>query len=157
MFSLWDTFRAAHPLYTIVDQKRTVDFIKTFLAQYQQGGRLPVWELAANETDTMIGYHAVPVIADAAVKGIAGFDLNLAFEAMKHSAERNQAGRQRHHRGAVSRRANTTRPVRPTVQARVAASRAAPVPPPLAFATPPADRRRDRSRRRPPARSGRPQ
>ncbi|MGQ0760723.1 MAG: GH92 family glycosyl hydrolase [Acidobacteriota bacterium] len=92
VFSLWDTFRAAHPLYTIVDQKRTVDFIKTFLAQYQQGGRLPVWELAANETDTMIGYHAVPVIADAAVKGIDGFDLNLAFEAMKQSAERNQAG-----------------------------------------------------------------
>ncbi len=92
VFSLWDTFRAAHPLYTIVDQKRTVDFIKTFLAQYQQGGRLPVWELAANETDTMIGYHAVPVIADAAVKGIDDFDLKLAFEAMKSSAERNQAG-----------------------------------------------------------------
>jgi predicted alpha-1,2-mannosidase len=92
VFSLWDTFRAAHPLYTIIDQKRTVDFIKTFLAQYQQGGRLPVWELAANETDTMIGYHAVPVIADAAVKGIGGFDLNLAFEAMKQSAEREQAG-----------------------------------------------------------------
>jgi predicted alpha-1,2-mannosidase len=92
VFSLWDTFRAAHPLYTIVDQKRTVDFIKTFLAQYQQGGRLPVWELAANETDTMIGYHAVPVIADAAVKGIDDFDLKLAFDAMKSSAEQNQTG-----------------------------------------------------------------
>ncbi|HYW71971.1 MAG TPA: GH92 family glycosyl hydrolase, partial [Pyrinomonadaceae bacterium] len=92
VFSLWDTFRAAHPLYTIIDQKRTRDFIRTFLAQYQQGGRLPVWELAANETDTMIGYHAVPVIADAAAKGIGGFDLNLAFEAMKHSAELNQTG-----------------------------------------------------------------
>lgn len=92
VFSLWDTFRAAHPLYTIIDRKRTVDFIKTFLAQYEQGGRLPVWELAANETDTMIGYHAVPVIADAAVKGIGGFDLNLAFEAMKKSAEREDGG-----------------------------------------------------------------
>ena len=92
VFSLWDTFRAAHPLYTIIDQKRTRDFINTFLVQYQQGGRLPVWELAANETDTMIGYHAVPVIADAAVKGIGGFDLNLAFEAMKHSAELDQSG-----------------------------------------------------------------
>jgi len=92
VFSLWDTFRAAHPLYAIIDQKRTADFINTFLAQYQQGGRLPVWELAANETDTMIGYHAVPVIADAAAKGITGFDLNLAFEAMKHSAELNQSG-----------------------------------------------------------------
>ena len=87
VFSLWDTFRAAHPLYTIIDQKRTVDFIKTFLAQYEQGGRLPVWELAANETDTMIGYHAVSVIADAAAKGIDGFDREQAFAAMKHSAD----------------------------------------------------------------------
>jgi predicted alpha-1,2-mannosidase len=87
VFSLWDTFRAAHPLYTIVDTKRTRDFIQTFLAQYEQGGRLPVWELAANETDTMIGYHAVSVIADAAAKNIGGFDLKQAFKAMKHSAE----------------------------------------------------------------------
>ena len=87
VFSLWDTFRAAHPLYTIIDQKRTRDFIKTFLVHYEQGGRLPVWELAANETDTMIGYHAVSVIADAAVKGIDGFDLRKAYGAMRHSAE----------------------------------------------------------------------
>jgi predicted alpha-1,2-mannosidase len=87
VFSLWDTFRAAHPLYAIIDRKRTQDFMKTFLAQYEEGGRLPVWELAANETDTMIGYHAVSVIADAAVKRIDGFDLHKAFEAMKHSAE----------------------------------------------------------------------
>jgi predicted alpha-1,2-mannosidase len=87
VFSLWDTFRAAHPLYNIIDEKRSTDFIKTFLAQYQQGGRLPVWELAGNETDTMIGYHAVSVIADAVVKGVGGFDRELAFEAMKHSAE----------------------------------------------------------------------
>ncbi len=90
VFSLWDTFRAAHPLYNIIDQKRTRDFIRTFLVQYEQGGRLPVWELTANETDTMIGYHAVSVIADAAAKGISGFDLNKAFEAMKHSAELRQ-------------------------------------------------------------------
>lgn len=92
VFSLWDTFRAAHPLYTIIDQKRTVDFINTLLTQYEEGGRLPVWELAANETDTMIGYHAVSVIADAAAKGIAGFDRQLAFAAMKHSAESQQFG-----------------------------------------------------------------
>jgi predicted alpha-1,2-mannosidase len=93
VFSLWDTFRAAHPLYTIIDRKRTRDFIKTFLAQYEQGGRLPVWELAANETDTMIGYHAVSVIADAVAKGNSGFNLNMAYEAMKHSAElRRQRG-----------------------------------------------------------------
>jgi predicted alpha-1,2-mannosidase len=90
VFSLWDTFRAAHPLYTIIDRNRTLDFIRTFLAQYAQGGRLPVWELAANETDTMIGYHAVSVIADAVAKGVGGFDLNLAYEAMKHSAELRQ-------------------------------------------------------------------
>jgi len=90
VFSLWDTFRAAHPLYNIIDQKRTRDFIRTFLTQYEQGGRLPVWELAANETDTMIGYHAVSVIADAAMKGIDGFDLKEAFAAMKHSAELRQ-------------------------------------------------------------------
>lgn len=87
VFSLWDTFRAAHPLYTVIDQKRTADFINTFLAQYDQGGRLPVWELAGNETDTMIGYHSVSVIADAAIKGISGFETDKAFAAMKHSAE----------------------------------------------------------------------
>ena len=92
VFSLWDTFRAAHPLYAIIDQKRTRDFIRTFLVQYEQGGRLPVWELAANETDTMIGYHAVSVIADAAAKGIDGFDLEKAFVAMKHSAELRHQG-----------------------------------------------------------------
>jgi predicted alpha-1,2-mannosidase len=86
VFSLWDTFRAAHPLYTIVEQKRTADFVNTFLAQYEHGGRLPVWELAGNETDTMIGYHAASVIADAAAKGVKGFDLERAFAAMKHSA-----------------------------------------------------------------------
>jgi predicted alpha-1,2-mannosidase len=92
VFSLWDTFRAAHPLYTIIDQKRTIDFIRTFLAQYEQGGRLPVWELAANETDTMIGYHAASVIADAAAKGIDGFDREQAFSAMRHSADLKQFG-----------------------------------------------------------------
>ncbi len=56
-------------------------FINTFIRQYEQGGRLPVWELAANETDTMIGYHAVSVIADAMAKGIKGFDYEKAFEA----------------------------------------------------------------------------
>ncbi len=86
VFSLWDTFRAAHPLYTIIDQKRTSDFINTFLAQYEQGGRLPVWELASNETDCMIGYHSVSVISDAMVKGIKGFDYEKAFVAAKHSA-----------------------------------------------------------------------
>jgi predicted alpha-1,2-mannosidase len=92
VFSLWDTFRGAHPLYTIIEQKRTTDFIQTFLAQYKEGGRLPVWELASNETDCMIGYHAVSVIADAAAKGIKGFDRDLALEAMKGSATGKRGG-----------------------------------------------------------------
>lgn len=87
VFSLWDTFRAAHPLYTIIDEKRTVDFINTFIRHYEQGGKLPVWELSANEENTMIGYHAVSVIADAMAKGIKGFDYEKAFEAAKHSSE----------------------------------------------------------------------
>ncbi|MEY3385363.1 MAG: hypothetical protein RIR53_174 [Bacteroidota bacterium] len=86
VFSLWDTFRAAHPLYVLIDSARTLDYIKTFLRQYEQGGRLPVWELSANETDCMIGYHSVPVIADALVKGINAFDTTLALDAMKASA-----------------------------------------------------------------------
>jgi predicted alpha-1,2-mannosidase len=86
VFSLWDTFRAAHPLYTLIEKKRTADFINTFLAQYEQGGRLPVWELASNETDCMIGYHSVSVIADAMAKGIKGFDYSKAFAAAKNSA-----------------------------------------------------------------------
>jgi predicted alpha-1,2-mannosidase len=86
VFSLWDTFRGAHPLYTLIEKKRVSDFITTFLKQYEQGGRLPVWELASNETDCMIGYHSVSVMADAMAKGITGFDYEKAFEASKHSA-----------------------------------------------------------------------
>ena len=92
VFSLWDTFRAAHPLYTIIDQKRTVDYINTFIRMYEQGGRLPVWELWGEETDTMIGYHAVSVIADAMAKGIEGFDYEKAYAAAKHSAELDHFG-----------------------------------------------------------------
>lgn len=92
VFSLWDTFRAAHPLYALIDRKRTLDYIKTFLAQYEQGGRLPVWELMSNETDCMIGYHSVSVIADAMAKGITGFNVNEAFDAMKKSSNWNHLG-----------------------------------------------------------------
>ncbi len=92
VFSLWDTYRAAHPLYTIIDRKRTNDFIKTFLRQYDEGGMLPVWELSGNETGCMIGYHAVPVIADAWLKGIRDYDGTKALEAMKHSANEDHLG-----------------------------------------------------------------
>lgn len=86
VFSLWDTYRGAHPLLTLIDKKRTADFINTFIKQYEQGGRIPVWELAANETECMIGYHGVSVIADAMMKGIKGFDYEKAYEAAKNSA-----------------------------------------------------------------------
>jgi predicted alpha-1,2-mannosidase len=86
VFSLWDTYRALHPLMTIIDEQRTTDFINSFLEIYKQSGRLPVWELASNETDCMIGYHSVSVIADAYMKGIRGFDTTLALEAMVASA-----------------------------------------------------------------------
>ncbi len=92
VFSLWDTYRAAHPLYTILEPSRVTDFVKTFLAQYEQGGKLPVWELAANETNCMIGYHAVSVIADAYAKGIKNFDAEKALAAMQHSADQDDFG-----------------------------------------------------------------
>lgn len=93
VFSLWDTFRATHPLFTILEPDRTIDFIKTMLAMYEQSGELPIWELAGNETGTMIGYHAIPVIADAYLKGITEIDTSLAITAMIASAEANSRGR----------------------------------------------------------------
>jgi len=92
VFSLWDTYRAEHPLLSIIDTKRTNDFINTFLAQWEQGGLLPVWELSANETNCMIGYHAVPVIADALVKGIKGYDVSKTLKACITSADKEQFG-----------------------------------------------------------------
>ena len=84
-FSLWDTFRAAHPLYTIIQQERVPDFIKSMLAHYQETGLLPVWSMQGNETNMMLGYHSVPVIVDAYFKGF-DFDAELAYEACKASA-----------------------------------------------------------------------
>jgi len=92
VFSLWDTYRAAHPLYTLIEQERTTDFIKTFIAKYEEGGIMPIWDLAGNYTGCMIGYHAVPVIADAYLKGIRNYDVDKAFEAMLHSATRDKLG-----------------------------------------------------------------
>ncbi|MBS0011094.1 MAG: GH92 family glycosyl hydrolase [Bacteroidales bacterium] len=86
VFSLWDTFRAAHPLFTITQPGRVPDMINAMLNIYLQQGKLPVWSLMANETNTMIAYHAVPLIADAMAKGIGGFDYELAYEAAKHSS-----------------------------------------------------------------------
>ncbi len=87
VFSLWDTFRANMPLYTIIDPARYADFIKTFLEMYKVGGILPQWELAGNNTAVMIGYHTHSAILDAYAKGIKGIDYELAFEAMKKRVE----------------------------------------------------------------------
>ncbi|MBR3883243.1 MAG: GH92 family glycosyl hydrolase [Bacteroidaceae bacterium] len=80
-FSLWDTFRAAHPLYTYICPDRVADMIQSFTSFYEQHGRLPVWNMWGSETDMMIGYHAVPVIVDAYLKGIKGFDAHKALQA----------------------------------------------------------------------------
>ena len=80
-FSLWDTYRAAHPLFTYTEPERVNDMVKSFLAFYEQNGRLPVWNFYGSETDMMIGYHAVPVIVDAYLKGIGNFDPEKALEA----------------------------------------------------------------------------
>ncbi len=92
VFSLWDTYRAAHPLYTIIEPDRTNDFINTFLAKQKEGGILPIWDLSANYTGCMIGYHAIPVISDAYMKGIRDYDVNAALEAMVNSASQDKLG-----------------------------------------------------------------
>ena len=88
IFSLWDTYRALHPLMTILEKpKVTSDFVKTFLSIYQQQGKLPVWHLWANETNTMVGLPAIPVIADAFLKGLVDEkDHELLWEAVKTTA-----------------------------------------------------------------------
>lgn len=80
-FSLWDTYRASHPLFTYIDPNRVNDMIKSFIAFYEQHGRLPVWNIYGSETDMMIGNHAIPVIVDAYLKGIGDFDAAQALEA----------------------------------------------------------------------------
>jgi predicted alpha-1,2-mannosidase len=88
VFSLWDTYRATHPLFALIQAKRNADMVNSMLAHYDQSvdRLLPVWELQANETWCMIGYHAVPVIADAYLKGNKGFDPERAYEAVKTTA-----------------------------------------------------------------------
>ena len=88
-FSLWDTFRAEHPLLTLIQPERSNDFVRSLLASQQHSpfGILPVWQFHGRETWTMIGYHAVPVIADAYLKGIRGFDADKALAAMVASAD----------------------------------------------------------------------
>ncbi|HWR99777.1 MAG TPA: glycoside hydrolase family 92 protein, partial [Prolixibacteraceae bacterium] len=89
LHSLWDTFRATAPLFTLTQAGRLPDIIKSYLLFYDQHGLLPSWELYFNEANVMPGYHAVPVIADAILKGVTGFDYLAAFEAMKATANQN--------------------------------------------------------------------
>ncbi|RUT79094.1 GH92 family glycosyl hydrolase [Ancylomarina longa] len=86
LFSLWDTYRTENPLFTLTQQERVPDMINSMLAIYQQQGKLPVWHLRGNETNTMVGYSAVPVVVDACLKGFKGIDYNLAYEAVKTTA-----------------------------------------------------------------------
>ncbi len=92
IFSLWDTFRALHPLLTIIDPDLNNRFIHSLLTKQQEGGIFPMWELAGNYTGTMIGYHAVSLIADAYTKGISDFDLQQAYKACLRSAEYDTTG-----------------------------------------------------------------
>jgi predicted alpha-1,2-mannosidase len=92
IFSLWDTFRALNPLFTLTQPQRATAFINSMLSFYKENGLLPVWDISSWEANTMTGYHAVPVIADAILKNMKGFDYNLAYEAMKKSAFQKQRG-----------------------------------------------------------------
>ena len=87
VFSLWDTFRALHPLYSIIDPQLNNDFIRSLLQKNREGGIFPMWDLASNYTGTMIGYHAASLIADAYTKGYADFDLQEAYNACLRAAE----------------------------------------------------------------------
>jgi putative alpha-1,2-mannosidase len=89
VFSIWDTYRAWHPLITLLDEKLANDLIVTMLEQYKQVKLLPVWELSSNETNCMPGYHATSVIWDAYSKGILNYDAYLALQACKTMATRN--------------------------------------------------------------------
>ena len=92
VFSTWDTFRGEHPLLAELEPERTVDFIRTMISVYEEAGKLPVWELSGWETNCMIGYNSAPIIADAIARGITGFDVEKAYEAMKASALTSEFG-----------------------------------------------------------------
>lgn len=92
VFSLWDSFRAAHPLFTLIQPERVPGMLNSLLGFYEDNGLLPVWDLSTWETNTMTGYHAVPVLADAILKGVKGIDVNKAYAAMLKSATQQQRG-----------------------------------------------------------------
>ncbi|WP_165957980.1 GH92 family glycosyl hydrolase [Segetibacter sp. 3557_3] len=94
VFSLWDTFRALHPLFTLTQPERLPAMLNSLLSFYDDNGLLPVWDLSTWETNTMTGYHAIPVLADAILKGVKGFDVEKAYRAMLKSANQKQRGTQ---------------------------------------------------------------
>lgn len=85
-FSLWDTFRASHPLYTLLEPERVTDFVKSMIRQYEYYGYLPIWQLWGQDNYCMIGNHSIPVITDAILKGIFGIDMEKAYEAVYNSS-----------------------------------------------------------------------
>ena len=92
VFSLWDTFRALNPLFTLTQPERNVDILNSMLAFYDENGLLPVWDLSTYETNCMSGYHAVPVLADAVLKNTPGLDAERVYAAMKKSASQDVRG-----------------------------------------------------------------
>ena len=94
IFSLWDTFRALNPLFTFTQPDRLADFMNSMLQLKKDNGLLPVWDISTWEANTMTGYHAIPVLADAILKDVKGFNVNEAYEAMLLSANQNQRGTQ---------------------------------------------------------------
>ena len=90
VFSLWDTYRAAHPLYTLTDNK-VADYANSLLAINEQQGSMPVWHLVGNETGTMVGYHSIPVVVDAYLKGFK-IDQNRVWSAVKNFDSYNELG-----------------------------------------------------------------
>ncbi len=93
-FSLWDTFRALHPLLTIINQEKTNQYIRTFIERYEHALNMPIMEFSGNETYTMIGYHSIPVLADAYVKGIRDYDVQKAYKAVRQLADGERAGKE---------------------------------------------------------------
>ncbi|RVU02906.1 glycoside hydrolase family 92 protein [Mucilaginibacter limnophilus] len=92
VYSLWDTFRALNPLFTLIQPERNTDILNSIMAFYNENGALPVWDLSTNETNTMVGYHAIPVLADAILKGVTTIDAQKAYAAMRKSAFQNVRG-----------------------------------------------------------------
>lgn len=91
VFSLWDTYRAVHPLYTLIDSKNA-DYVNSLLAITEQQKSLPIWHLVGNETNCMVGVHSIPVIADACIKGISGIDNKRAYNLVRSFIDRNDNG-----------------------------------------------------------------